>query len=63
MKKLENYVIEVKKGFVSRKRKVYLLLREEKGEVCEFIEKQLRKRYIRLSKSFQIAIRHGSYKG
>ncbi len=44
MKKLENYMIEVNKGFVPRKRKVYSLLREEKGEVCEFIKKQLRKR-------------------
>jgi len=31
-----------------RKGKVYLFLREERGEVQEFIEKQLRKGYIRL---------------
>jgi len=56
-------MIEVKKGFVPRKRKVYSLLREEKGEMCEFIEKQLRKGYIRLLKSFQIVVKHSSYKG
>ena len=33
MKKLWEYTIEVKKGFVLRKRKVYLLLREERGEI------------------------------
>jgi len=38
-KKLWDYVIETKKGFVSRKGKVYPLSREERGEMCEFIEK------------------------
>jgi len=33
MKKLWDFAIEVKKGFVLRKRKVYLLLRKERGEV------------------------------
>ena len=33
MKKLWDYAIEVKEGFVLRKEKVYLLLREERGEV------------------------------
>jgi len=47
-------VIELKKGFVLRKEKIYLLLREKRGEVYGFIEKQLKKRYIRLLKSFQI---------
>ena len=32
---------------------MYLLLREERKKVCEFIQKQLRKRYIRPSKLFQ----------
>ena len=32
------------------------MLREEREEVCEFIEEQLRKRYIRLSKLPQIAL-------
>jgi len=55
MKKVWNYMIEVKEGFVLRKRKVYLLLREERGEIYKFIKEQLRKRYIRPSKSSQIA--------
>ena len=33
MKKLWDYAIEVKKEFVLRKGKVYLLLRKERGEV------------------------------
>ena len=39
-----------------RKGKVYLLFRKERGEVQEFISKQLRKEYIRLSKSPQMAL-------
>ena len=38
-----------------RKEKMYPLLREERVEVCKFIEKKLRKGYIRPSKSPQIA--------
>ena len=38
-----------------RKRKIYLLLREEQKEVYEFIIEQLRKRYIRPSKLLQTA--------
>jgi len=37
------------------KGKVYLLLREEREEVHEFILEQLRKRYIRLLNSPQMA--------
>ena len=37
-----------------RKRKIYPLSREKKEKVREFIEKQLRKRYIRLLKSPQM---------
>jgi len=33
---------------------VYLLSREEREEVCKFIEEQLKKGYIRLLKSLQI---------
>ena len=36
-----NYTIEMKEGFVPRKGK-------ERGKMCKFIEKQLRKGYIRL---------------
>jgi len=55
MKKIWDYIIEVKKGFVSKKRKIYPLSREEKEEVCKFIDKQLRKGYIKISKSVQMA--------
>jgi len=54
MRKLWNYTIEVKKGFVPRKGKVYPLLREEREEVREFVKEQLRKGYIRPSKSLQM---------
>ena len=49
-RKVWDHTIDVKKGFVLRKGKVYLLLREEREEVQEFIEEQLRKVYIRPSK-------------
>ena len=39
-----------------RKGKVYLLLKEEREEICKFILEQLRKEYIRLSKSPQTAL-------
>ena len=38
-----------------RKRKVYLLSREEREEICKFIQEQLRKGYIRPLKSPQTA--------
>jgi len=49
-------VIDIKERFVPKKGKVYLLSREEKEEMYEFINKQLRKGYIRLSKSPQTAL-------
>jgi len=45
----------MKERFVPRKRKIYLLSRKEWEEVHEFIIEQLRKEYIRLLKSPQIA--------
>ena len=53
-KKIQDHVIEMKKEFVLKKRKVYSLLRKEREEMCEFIEEQLRKEYIRFSKLSQI---------
>jgi len=52
-RKLWDHTIEMKKGFVPRKRKVYPLSREEKEEVHKFISEQLRKGYIRPLKSSQ----------
>ena len=40
----------IKKGFVPKKEKMYLLSRKERKEIHEFILEQLRKEYIRLSK-------------
>jgi len=54
-RKLWDHVIDVKEGFVPRKGKVYLLSREEREKVREFVKEQLQKGYIRLSKSPQTA--------
>ena len=53
MKKMWDHAIDMKKRFVSRKEKIYLLSRKEREEIHEFIEEQLRKGYIRPSKSPQ----------
>jgi len=44
-----------KERVCAEKEKENLLLREERGEVCKFIKEQLRKKYIRPSKSPQKA--------
>jgi len=54
-KKLWDYAINIKEEFVPRKGKMYPLSREEREKVCEFIAEQLRKEYIRPSKSPQMA--------
>jgi len=50
-RKLWDHVIDVKKGFMLQKGKVYSLSREEREEVREFVKEQLRKGYIQPSKS------------
>jgi len=55
-RKVWDHTIEIKEGFVPRKGKVYLLSREEREEVWEFIKEQLRKGYIRLLKLPQTAL-------
>jgi len=55
-RKVWDHVIEMKKGFVPRKGKVYLLSRGKKEEVRKFIEEQLRKGYIQPSKSLQTVL-------
>jgi len=52
-RKIWDHMIDMKEGFIPRKGKVYPLSREEREEVCEFISEQLRKGYIRPSKSPQ----------
>ena len=54
-RKIWDHTIDMKKRFTLKKGKVYLLSREEREKVCEFIKKQLRKGYIRLSKLPQTA--------
>jgi len=54
-RKIWDHAIDMKEGFVPRKGKVYPLLRKEREEVCEFIQEQLRKGYIRPSKLPQMA--------
>ena len=45
-RKVWDHIIDMKEEFMPRKEKVYLLFREEREEVREFIKKQLRKGYI-----------------
>ena len=54
-RKIWDHAINMREGFVPRKGKMYPLSREERREVCEFIEEQLRKRYIKPSKLPQMA--------
>jgi len=53
-----DHTIELKERFTPKKGKVYLLLKEERKEVQTFVEDQLRKGYIRLSKSPQMSPVH-----
>jgi len=54
-RKIWDYAIEVKKEFIPRKEKFYLLSREKREKVREFIREQLWKGYIWPSKSLQTA--------
>ena len=54
-RKIWDHAINMKKELMPRKGKVYLLLREEREKEREFVKKQLRKGYIRPSKSPQTA--------
>ena len=55
-RKIWDHTIDMKEGFMPRKGKVYPLSREEREEVCEFIQEQLRKGYIRPLKLPQTAL-------
>ena len=57
-RKLWDYAIELKEGFIPKKGKVYSLLREEQKEMQAFMEDQLQKGYIQLSKSPQMSPVH-----
>jgi len=58
VQKAWDHAIELKEGFTPRKGKVYSLSREEREEVQTFVEDQLRKGYIRPSKSPQTSPVH-----
>jgi len=45
-----DHAINLKEDFVPKKERTYLMSRQEKEEVREFVEEQLRKGYIRPSK-------------
>jgi len=53
VRKAWDHTIELKEGFIPKKGKVYSLSREEREEVQAFVEDQLKKGYIRPSKSPQ----------
>ena len=52
-RKVWDHIIDLREGFVPKKGKIYPLSRVEREEVQEFVKDQLRKGYIRLSKSPQ----------
>jgi len=54
-RKVWDYTIDLKKTFKLQKRRIYPLSKNEREEVQNFIEDQLRKGYIRPSKSSQIS--------
>jgi len=58
VQKAWDHAIELKEGFTPKKGKVYSLSREEREEVQAFVEDQLRKGYIRPSKSPQTSPVH-----
>jgi len=56
MRKAWDHAIDLREGFVPKKRKIYLLSRVEREEVQEFVKNQLRKGYIRPSKLPQTSL-------
>ena len=56
MRKPWDHIINLREDFVPRKKRTYLMLREKKKKVREFVEEQLRKGYVRPSKLPQISL-------
>ena len=56
MRKTWDHVIDLREGFMPKKGKIYPLLRVEREEVQKFVKDQLRKGYIRPSKSPQTSL-------
>ena len=55
-RKTWNHAIDLREGFVPKKRKIYLLSRVEREQLQEFVKDQLRKGYIRPLKSPQMLL-------
>ena len=55
-RKAWDHAIDLREGFVLKKKKIYLLSRVEREEVQEFVKDQLKKGYIRPSKSPQTSL-------
>jgi len=53
-RKVWDYTIDLKKIFKPKKERIYPLSKDEKEKVQKFVNNQLRKEYIRPSKSSQI---------
>jgi len=51
-----DHIINLREDFVPRKKRTYLMLREKKKKVREFVEEQLRKGYVRPSKLPQTSL-------
>jgi len=55
-RKIWDHTIDLREGFVLKKGKIYPLSRVEREEVQKFVKDQLRKGYIRPSKSLQTSL-------
>jgi len=55
-RKTWDHAIDLKETFKLRKERIYLLLKNEREEVQKFVEDQLRKGYIKPSKSSQTSL-------
>jgi len=53
MRKIWDHAIDLKETFIPQKRRIYPLFKDEREEVQNFMEDQLRKGYIRPTKSPQ----------
>ena len=56
MRKIWDYTINLKKMFKLQKKRIYPLFKDERKEIQDFVNDQLRKRYIRPSKSPQTSL-------
>ena len=56
MRKIWDYAIDLREGFVPKKENIYPLLRIERKEVQEFVKDQLKKGYIWPSKLLQMSL-------